>query len=257
MMIKAKTLNGYQLQGIDGEIGKVKEFYFDDQHWTIRYLVLNTGNWLTGRHVLISPYALESVNKEDKTIRANLNKQQIENSPSLNSDKPISRQFEEDYHGYYNWPRYWNAPEMWGDYPNIESDLEQHKEFVKDKKYWDFHLRSTKDVSGHSIEATDDNIGQVEDFVIDDKTWAIRYLIIDTRKFWFEKLVLVSPQWIDRISWPEKKIFINLSGESIKQSPEYSEEFLMNRDYETGLYEHYNRKGYWMNETVPEKPILL
>ena len=119
MLNKAKTLKGYKLHSLDGEIGKVKEFYFDDQHWTIRYLVADTGNWLTGRQVLISPYALVAVNKEEQHIAIDLTKKQIEDSPSLNSDKPVSRQFEEAYYGYYGWPMYWGGPYMWGFIPTL------------------------------------------------------------------------------------------------------------------------------------------
>jgi len=104
MLSKAKTLTGYKLHSLDGEIGKVKEFYFDDHHWTIRYLVADTGNWLTGRQVLISPYALVAVSQEEQHIVINLTKKQIEDSPSLNSDRPVSRRFEEAYYGYYGWP---------------------------------------------------------------------------------------------------------------------------------------------------------
>jgi uncharacterized protein YrrD len=106
MLSKAKTLKGYKLNSLDGEIGKVKEFYFDDRHWTIRYLVADTGNWLTGRQVLISPYALVAVSKEEQHITIDLTKKQIEASPSLNSDKPVSRQFEQAYYGYYGYPMY-------------------------------------------------------------------------------------------------------------------------------------------------------
>ena len=106
MLNKAKTLKGYKLNSRDGEIGEVKEFYFDDRHWAIRYLVANTGSWLTGRQVLISPYALLAVNKEEQNIAVHLTKKQIEDSPALDSDKPISRQFEQDYYGYYGWPMY-------------------------------------------------------------------------------------------------------------------------------------------------------
>ena len=106
MLSKAKTLKGYKLDSLDGEIGKVKEFYFDDRHWTIRYLVADTGNWLTGRQVLISPYALVAVVREEQHIAINLTKKQIEDTPSLNTDKPVSRQFEEGYYEYYGWPMY-------------------------------------------------------------------------------------------------------------------------------------------------------
>ena len=253
MLVKAKSLKGYKLDSLDGEIGKVKEFYFDDHHWTIRYLVADTGNWLTGRQVLISPYALAAVNKEEQYITVDLTKKQIEDSPSLNSDKPVSRQFEETYYGYYGYPMYWGGSYMWGAYPYIEREPEKWRESTQGEKTWDPHLRSTHDVSGHHIQATDGEIGHVEDFIIDDETWAIRYLIIDTQNWWPGKKVLVSPLWIERVSWDESKVFVNLLREAIKQSPEYTEDSLLTRDYETGLHRHYNRQGYWVDEPVDKK----
>jgi hypothetical protein len=249
MLNKAKTLKGYKLNSRDGEIGKVKEFYFDDRYWTIRYLIADTGNWLTGRQVLISPYALAAVNKEEQHISIDLTKKQIEDGPSLNSDKPVSRQFEQSYYGYYGYPMYWGGPYTWGYYPNIVRNLEKWKEATRaEKASWDPNLRSTQAVSGHHIQAADGEIGHVEDFIIDDETWAIRYLIIDTRNWWPGKNVLVSPQWIERVSWDESKVFVNLTRKAIKQSPEYTEESLLTRDYETGLHRHYNRQGYWVDE---------
>ena len=124
MLIKAKALKGYRLHSLDGEIGKVEELYFDDRHWTIRYLVADTGNWLTGREVLVSPYALGDINTGKKDIAINLTKKQIEGSPSLETDKPVSRQFEEDYYSYYGWPLYWDGPYLWGAYPYVERDSE-------------------------------------------------------------------------------------------------------------------------------------
>jgi len=250
MLIKAKILNGYKLDSLDGEIGKVREFYFDDHHWAIRYLVADTGTWLTGRMVLISPYALAAVNKEEQNITVDLTKKQIEDSPSLDSDKPVSRQFEEVYYGYYGWPLYWGGEYMWGSYPHIVRDRKEWSKFVKGEKAWDPHLRSTHDMNGHHIQASDGEIGHVYDFIIDDETWAIRYLIIDTQNWWPGKKVLISPRWIERISWDECKVFINLPRETIKRSPEYTEESLLSRDYETGLHRHYNRQGYWDHESA-------
>jgi uncharacterized protein YrrD len=253
MLIKAKSLKGYKLDSKDGEIGKVKEFYFDDKHWAIRYLVADTGNWLTGNQVLISPYALISVNKEEEQIGINLTKKQIEDSPSLDSDKPVSHQFEMDFYGYYGYPMYWGGPYMWGAYPYIVRDREKWGPSIQDKKAWDPHLRSTYNVSGSQIQAKDGDIGHVEDFIIDDETWAIRYLIIDTKNWWLGKKVLVSPNWIERVSWSESKVFVNLTRENIKQSPEYTEESLLTRDYETRLHRHYNRHGYWFEEQAIKK----
>jgi sporulation protein YlmC with PRC-barrel domain len=245
MLSNAKTLQGYKLNSLDGEIGKVKEFYFDDRHWTIRYLVADTGNWLSGRQVLISPYALVAVSREKQHITIDLTKKQIEGSPSLDSDKPVSRQFEGSYYGYYGYPMYWNGLCSWGCYPYIERDRKRWKEPTQGEKAWDAHLRSTHAVSGYQIQALDGEIGHVEDFVIDDETWAIRYLIVDTRNWWPGKKVLVSPQWIERVSWDQSKVFANLPRETIKQAPEYDGSRPITRDYETRLHQHHHREGYW------------
>jgi hypothetical protein len=248
MLYKAKSLKGYQLNSRDGEIGKIKEFYFDDRFWTIRYLVADTGNWLPGRQVLISPYALGVVNSEAKDIGVDLTKKQIEASPSLDSDKPVSHQFEQAYYGHFGYPLYWTGLCAWGYYPYPARAPEQWKKPSKEEKAWDPDLRSTNDVSGHHIQGTDGEIGHVADFFIDDQTWAIRYLVVDTHNWLPGKKVLISPQWIDRISWGERKVFVNLLRETIKQSPEFKEESLLSRAYETGLWLHYNRPAYWAAE---------
>jgi uncharacterized protein YrrD len=250
MLNKAKSLTGYKLDGLDGEIGKVKEFYFDDRHWTIRYLVAETGTWLASRQVLISPHALVIVNHEEKNIVIDLTKKQIEESPSLDSDKPVSRQFEESYYGYYGWPTYWDGPYSWGAYSNIARNHDQGKTATSAHKAWDAHLRSMPEVAGYHIQAEDGELGHVEDFIIDDQTWAIRYLIIKTGNWWSGKKVLVSPLWIGRVSWDKSKVFVNLTRNAIKQSPEYTEASLLTRDYEIGLHGHYNRKGYWEDELL-------
>ena len=246
MLINVKALEGFTLDSRDGDIGKVREFYFDDQHWTIRYLVADTGNWLSGRRVLISPYALVAVRRDEQQLVIDLTRQQIEGSPSLDTDKPVSRQFEETYYGYYGWPMYWDGPHPWGAYPYIVRDREKWGNPAQKEKGWDPHLRSTLGVTGHYIQASDGEVGHVEDFIIDDETWAIRYLIVNTRNWWPGKKVLLSPHWIERVSWRESKVFVNLLLETIKQSPEYSDESLLTRDYETRLHQHYNRREYWL-----------
>jgi hypothetical protein len=248
MLNKAKTLRGYKLNCLDGIIGKVREFYFDDRHWTIRYLVADTGSWLTGRQVLISPYALVAVNPIEEQVAINLTRRQIEDSPSLDSDKPISRQFEEDYYGHFGWPWYWDGPHNWGHSPHLVRDRRKWREFVRGQKKWDPNLRSTDSVMNHRIQATDGEIGHAEDFIIDDETWAIRYLVVDTRNWWPGKKVLISPRWIERVSWNELKVFLNLTREKIQQSPEYADATLPTREYETQLHRHYNHQAYWVAE---------
>jgi len=251
MLSKAELLNGYSIQNGKNEIiGTVKDLYFDDRHWTVRYLVANTGKWLTGRKVLLSPYALVAVNADRKNIVANLTKQQIEDSPSLDSDKPVYLQFEESYYGYYGWPNYWGGPYNWGNYPYIEHDSEKWNNCPKNEKKYDHHLRSSHEVTGYHIQAEDGELGHVEDFIIDDETWTIRYLIVNTNNWWVGKSVLVSPLWIERVSWSERKVVIDLTRETIKLAPEFTDQSLLTRDYEAKLYGHYNRMGYWVDELV-------
>jgi uncharacterized protein YrrD len=251
MLNKVKNLNGCFIQNTEDEtIGKVKDVYFDDRHWTVRYLVANTGIWLRGRKVLISPYALAAVNVDQDNIVANLTKKQIEDSPSLESDKPVSQQFESDYYGYYGWPNYWYGPYSWGYYPYIERDRVKWKQNNPGEKAWDHHLRSCHEVTGYHIDAEDGEIGHVEDFIIDDETWEIRYLVVNTSNWWAGKKVLISPLWIERVSWSERKVVIDLTRQAIKLSPEFTDKSLVDRDYETNLYGHYDRRGYWVDELV-------
>ena len=250
MLHSTKTLTGYKLDSLDGEIGKVEEFYFDDKHWVARYLIADSGNWLTGRRVLLSPYALGAVSNTKHHITVDLSKKQIEGSPGLDRDKPVSKQFEESYWGYYGYPMYWSGSHTWGPYPYIMRDREQWKNYAKAERSWDPHLRSTSAVTGYHVEAKDGAIGHVEDFVIDDETWAIRYLIVDTRNWWPGKRVLIATQWIERVSWSESKVFIHLSREAIKNSPEFTDESALTRDYEDALHRHYNRRGYWTDEAA-------
>jgi len=250
MLHKVKMLKRYKLDSLDGEIGKAIEFYFDDKHWAVRYLVADAGNWLSDRQVLISPQAISSVNKEEEQIEINLTKKQIEDCPPLESDLPVSRQYEEEFYRYFGWPVYWAGPNMWGIYPYIMNIYEIDAVLPETPKTGDPDLRSTNDVNGHQIQAEDGMIGHVEDFIIDDNNWSIRYLIIETRNWLPGKKVLISPEWIERVSWGESKVFVKLCCETIRQSPEYTEESLLTRDYETILHRHYNQEGSWEEDSV-------
>jgi uncharacterized protein YrrD len=239
MLSKAKTLTGYKLQSLDGEIGTAKDFYFDDQYWTIRYLVADTGEWLVSRQVLISPHSLTGLDSDKGSISVKLTKTEIEHSPSLNRDKPVSRQFEQEYSVFFGLPMYWGFP---------KDAKKQAQSGEPAKKRGDPDLRSTHDVSGHHVEAVDGEIGHVDDFIIDDETWAIRYLIVDTHDWLPGKKVLISPKWIERVSWSEKQVVVDLTREAIRQAPEYTDVAPLTRDQEIVLHGHYGRPGYWQVE---------
>jgi len=248
MLVKANALKGYSLKGLDGDIGSAREFFFDDRYWAVRYLVANTASWLSDRKVLISPYSLSGVNSTDEKVSVQLTKKQIEDSPSINTDEPVSHQFESSYNGYYGYPEYWGGPFMWGGYPYIVRDRSRWGLSAKKEMEWDRHLRSTHEVTGYHLLALDGEIGHVDDFIIDDETWAIRYLVVATKNWWPGKKVLISPKWIESVSWDAREVVIGLTRETIKAAPEYTDESLLTRDYETGLYGHYNREGYWVDE---------
>jgi sporulation protein YlmC with PRC-barrel domain len=244
-----KELKGYAIGATDGDIGKVDDFYFDDKSWTIRYLVADTGNWLLGRKVLLSPIAVGEADFSSGRFNVTLTKKQVEESPSIDSDKPVSRQHEAYYHDYYGYPYYWSGPYLWGPmyYPGRLSGGD-HKRIeerrAEREEAGDLHLRSAADVTGYHIEARDGEIGHVEDFIVDDETWEIRYMVVDTRNWLPGKKVLIAPRWIDRVSWNDSKVYVSLSRESIKNAPEYHPDTL-NREYEGKLHDHYNRPKYW------------
>ena len=258
MQKSTKDLKGNAIVATDGDIGKVDDFYFDDKSWTIRYLVASTGNWFLGKDVLLSPFAVGKADLSSGRINVKLTKKQVEESPSIDTDKPVSRQHEADYHDYYGYPYYWTGPYLWGSmfYPQLpDSDREIVEERRAEREEaGDVHLRSAAKVTGYHIEATDGGVGHVEDFIIDDETWEIRYMVVDTRNWLPGKKVLISPRWIDRVSWDDSKVYVNLSREAIKSGPEYHPDTL-NREYEGKLHDHYDRPRYWDSPVVgPQSP---
>jgi sporulation protein YlmC with PRC-barrel domain len=192
-----KPLYGHKLGASDGEIGHVKDFYFDDQDGAVRYLVVDTGTWLPGRQVLISPHAFGRLHQAGKLLSVSLTRKQIENSPSIESHKPAPRQYEEEYYRYFGWPFYWRGDAVRGD----------------------ANLRSTQTVNGYRIEASDGTIGHVCDLMMDDTNWAIGQLIIKTGHWLSGREVQIPTNKVDRISYEESTVFVNLSREAIAQSP--------------------------------------
>ncbi len=248
MFNTTKDPKGYCLRAIDGDVGSVCEFFFDDRYWAIRYLVAETGNWLVERQVLVSPFAVTSVNQQRRHIAINLSKKLIEDSPPLESDRPVSRHFEEMYYSYYGWPAYWDGPYAWGSYPFVAEARDKWTKASQRQQAWDPYLRSTQDIIGNDIQALDGEIGHVEDFIVDEEAWTIRYLVVNTRNWWPGKKVLISPKWIDRLDWKNLRVSVGLTRAAIQNSPEFTDAALLTRDYETQLHHHYDRLGYWIDD---------
>jgi hypothetical protein len=254
MLRDTSELKGLAIRATDGELGTVKEFYFDDSSWAIRYLTVESGGWLSGKEVLISPYSILGTDWDKREVDVALTKKQVENSPSVDTHLPVSRQHEVAYLGYYGYPYYWDGPYLWGPgyfpsglaFPTIAS-LE-NRTGKRQKESNDTHLRSTNEVAGYHIEAADGDIGHVQGFILDEEAWAIRYVVISTTNWWPGKKVLVSPAWMKKVSWGESKLYTGLTREAIKGAPEYIESRKISREFENDLHLHYGQPPYWLHE---------
>ena len=271
MLRNVQDLEGYAIGATDGAIGHVKDFYFDDKTWVIRYLVVETGSWLSSRKVLISPVAISHPDWTARMLPVQITREQVKNSPNIDTAKPVSRQNEVDYLAYYGYPYYWGGAGLWGEeaYPglmiagygglNPVSDARQREgqemaaraaeaRHAND----DTHLRSCEGVTGYHIQATDGEIGHVQGLLVDEETWAVRYVIVDTSNWWLGHTVLVAPQWIQQVSWADSKVTVGLSRQAVRDAPPYDPLVALSRELETGIYKHYGRPAYWADEARRE-----
>jgi hypothetical protein len=255
MLRNAKTLEGFELRARDGQLGHVRDFYFDDEQWIVRYLVVDTGGWLSGRRVLISPTAVEGTEGEKRTLAVALTQAQVKNSPGVEREQPVTRDEELQLTQYYNWPTYWAMsgagyadgglgmsvpPPVLPD-PALERALRRR---VECSAVAEHHLRSVRQVTGFDLEAADGAIGHVIDFLIDERRWGIRYIVVDTRNWLPGKKVLVAPQWIHEVGWEREKVFVDLTRDAVKASPAYDPTHPPTPDYAQRLHDHYGRPRY-------------
>jgi len=258
MLRSLKALEDYQVSAIDGGVGKVIDFFFDDEHWNVRYLVVDTsGFWEASHEVLIAPNAFKGADWQSERISLNLTQEKVRNSPPVDLAKPVSRQYEQEYYQYYNWPNYWefrSVSDPMGGVAMPAVTAAAAAAIAPRKAGGDPHLRSAREVGGYGIHGTDGDLGHVRDFVIDDESWSIRYLVVDTSNWWFGKSVLVAPRWIDRIDWNSHTVAVNLPREVIKSSPEWNPDEPVNREYEVRLYDYYGRPAYWIDEGNDKPP---
>ncbi|HET6520202.1 MAG TPA: PRC-barrel domain-containing protein [Geminicoccaceae bacterium] len=246
----------YQIRATDGLIGTVSDVLFEDQTSTIRYIVVDTGGWLTGRRVLIAPAAFGEPDRIGRIWPVSLTREKVKNSPEISTDQPVSRQQEAALHTYYDWAPYWGAPMAAGMAPyaygvapywgHPERAPSARPEAPPEEPQGDPHLRSANEVIGYYIEARDGDIGHVEDLLAETASWVIRYVVVDTRNWWPGKRVLVSTQWMSRVDWAEQKVWIELTRDEIKAGPEYRGLGGVDRLYEERLHQHYGRTGYWI-----------
>jgi len=243
----ARAWVGYELRARDGIIGEVKDLYFDDEQWRLRYFVVETGAWLRKRRVLISPESVLTPEWNAGILPVDLTQEQVRDSPAVEVDRPVSRQYEESLRRHYGLSFYWGAGLTGpGLVLPVSSMVQTSLPAVKTESQVSIpagnpHLRSASEVSHYRIRATDGEIGHAFDFLIDDRTWDIRYLIVDTKNWLPGKKVVISPWWITEVNWLESEIAVDLATETIKRSPDYDPEVPWSVDYAGRLHDYYGR----------------
>lgn len=257
---RSSAMLGTGVQATDDTIGSVTDILFDDDDWTVRWVVVDTGTWLPGRKVLLPTSVLGHPDPASRMFPVDATRKQVEESPGLGHDEPVSRQMETDIYGYYGWSPYWDpgtaafpgyvpllagqpaaAPAAGlarpGAGPGTATEAEQRG---------DPHLRSVKEVTGYHIRAPDDDIGHVEEFLLEDTGWTIRYIVVDTRNWWPGKQVLLAPKWIDHVDWGAQQVHVRVTRKQVETSPEYDPSATSDRAFEERLHGHYGQIPYWV-----------
>jgi uncharacterized protein YrrD len=229
MLYRLEQLLDLPIEASDGELGSISDVYFDDRHWTVRYLIVDAGIWMSRRQVLISPISVATIDWSERRVRVNLTKQQIEASPPIETDKPVSRQREAAFFDYYAYPHYWGGPSAWGTTSNPVSRATSapHVFGALSEDFalalpGDPRLRSCKEVIGYRLQATDDPLGSLEDFLVDDVSWAMRYLLVNTRNGAPDRHIVIPPEWIEHVDWEEKTVKVKVSRRAVQNAPEYN-----------------------------------
>lgn len=262
MLRSMKDMEGYQIGATDGSIGKVVDYYFDDEAWVIRYVVVALGMELPHRKVLVSPISINQVDWSGKILPVALTRDQVLGSPDIDTDQPVSRQQEVGYLGYFGYGAYWGGGGLWGAglYPDVlqAGRQVQARTFTAAEPHREHpHLRSGNTVCRYYVHAKDGDIGHVEGVLIDERTWAIRYLMVNTSNWWLGHQVLIAPHWITEIDWRENLLSVGLTRTEVRLAPHYDPRTTPDRDREAALHRHYERDGYWLNEDQIEAANIL
>lgn len=253
MLFSLRSLSNHAIQATDGEIGRIESFYFDDESRFIRYVVAEPGQWFDRTKVLLSPYSIRAVDDATRRVEVNLTRQQVASSPDIDTESPITRQMEVDCFTHYRWPFYWTGAGVWGAAAPLGSDFElppasnataQGQELpdcVKSQVY----LRSLSSALGCHVFANKGELGHLDDFIVDDQGWMIRYFVVRFRKLIASHLLLIARDWVNSIHWKSRKIRIALPKEKVIHSPPFDASVPISREYEELLHRYYEKQGYW------------
>ena len=226
MLHLARKVCGATIRAADGDIGTLEDFYFEEGRWTVRYLLVDTGRWMSGKKVLLSPMSVVGEWNAEQ-VRVSLNKQQVWDSPAFDPQGPFSHDHETQVLGHFGYPYYWGASGVWGtfDYPaalltasSVSAADSARREGINPESR---NLRSTNKSTGYHVQATDGEIGHVDDFLIGEESWRIRYLLVDTSNWIGGKSVIVSAEAIQRTDSERAKLHVGVTREAVKHSPSF------------------------------------
>lgn len=255
MLRNASSITGYAIKASDGHLGTVSDFLFDDKSWLVRWLIVETGSWLSGRKVLLPAFALGHLDPERREFSVRLTMQQVKDSPNIDAERPVSRQMETGIYDYYGWSPYWGPGLFMGGYgygygggamtplPSLGSSRREEDIVAAQRSDDDPHLRSTQAVTGYHIHAKDGEIGHVDDFLFEETDWSIHYLVVDTNNWWAGKSVLVSPRLVLDIDWTDNLVNLNVDRQKVKDAPAYDASVMVDRAYEHHFHRYYDGIG--------------
>ncbi len=254
MLLRTSRLEQSHLRARDGRIGKITTFLFDEEQWVLRYIVAKHGFAFFGRRVLISPMSVTGALRDGEAITVGLTRKQVKNAPAADLAQPISRKKEAQFLRYYRVPVYWGGAGLWGgaltpveagslaSAPGLEAEYPPEADAeTRDES----HLRSTREVAGYRVCAPENEVGQITDFVIEDTTWAVRYLRVETDEGVGGGTLFISPHWVREISWIERRVSIDTPLEQLRDVPRVGEGGAPTRDEEERLHEFFGKVRYW------------
>lgn len=239
MLQSTAHLIGFSLSATDGEIGKVKDFYFDDNTWKIRYLVVETGNWLFGRKVLIAPHAILHSLEESRTIAVSMTKEQVKNSPDIDTDKPVSKQSEADLYQHYAWP-YGSAGMGYPSAAMITGAAELSNEMDNVEHHYDKHLRSYKHITDYKVYNEDGPVGDTEDFLLNTEDWTLPYLIVHTPVSSSNEKTVIPTRKIRSIDLNTYMVLIDLSTASLASSLKIAPGGFLSEEQQQRLFNNFD-----------------
>ena len=238
MLRSLNQLIGYSVLATDGPIGRVSEMYFDDQEWRMRYLVVETGGWLSSRKVLLPVLSLEKPDWKLEEIPVSLTRELVRSSPEIDTDMPVARQHEIDLHAHYGWEMYWAGGNYMrsGDMvPYVEPEP-RHIDTNKGGKPYNPHLRSTKFITSCRVHAIDGDVGHASDFIIDDAAWMIHQLVINIGTFFSPNQVMLPPERVGNIEWERRKVNVKVYRDDVRNSPQFTLPTLLDTVYEDAVF---------------------